>query len=56
MWEMDSHTCIHLFIEISKYILINKNSFNHCRPNEHKPELPAAQEWQHTNLGEEEQM
>jgi hypothetical protein len=57
---MYSQTCIevhiYLFITISKYIKVNSNSFNHCRPNEHNPEKSDAQEWQHTTLGEQEQM
>jgi hypothetical protein len=54
------NTCIHklvyryLFITISKYIKVNSNSFNHCRPNEHNPQKSDAQEWHHKTLEEQE--
>jgi hypothetical protein len=48
------YTNTYLFIAISKYIEVNRNSFNHCRPNE--PEKSAAQEWQYVTLGEQEKM
>jgi hypothetical protein len=59
MWEMDSKLIlihIYLFIAISKYIEVNRNSFNHCSPDEQEPEKSAAQAWQYTTLGEQEKM
>lgn len=54
-WEIhvftNLYTGTYLFITISKYIKVNSNSFNHCRPTEHNTEKSAAQEWQHTTLG-----